>query len=165
MKINKFPKIKKYRLSYLLVSVILCILLSVQLIGGIAEGFSDNTDFLNIVNLFSILFALLFEVSVVLFIIRSLRSHQTLLIQSLVFNRDGTPFRSGLIAVSAGGGILTVLAAVLLICVYSGTLLFGLDRLTLLFIADVALIFAVNLDFTFLYFLLFRHEAGAFALI
>lgn len=165
MKVNTFPKIKKYRLAYLLVSLALCGYLIYQLIAGVILNFIGNADFQDIINLFSLLFTLLFETSIVLFIIRSLRSHQTLLMKNLVFNRDGTPYKAGLSVICVGGILLTVAAIALLLCAYSGTLLFKLDQQTLLFIADVTLIFGVNLDFTLLYFILFRHEAGAFALI
>lgn len=161
----KNNKITKFRLTYLIASLALCAYLTYQLISGIILDFQGTTDFQSIIDLFSLLFTLLFELSVVLFIIRSLRSHQTLLMKNLVFNRDGTPFRAGLTAICIGGLLLTALGIALLACVYSGNLLLDLERQTLLFIADVGLIFGVNLDFVLIYFLLFRHESGAFALI
>lgn len=165
MKVNTLTKINKFRLGYLLMSLALCGYMLYQLIASILSHLASSITFMDIINLFSILFALLFETGITLFVIRSLRSNQTLMMKSLVFNRDGTPFRPGVTFVALGGVIFTVAAVFFLGCACGWDLLSKMDQDMLLFIADVALVFSVNLDFTLVYFLLFRHEAGAFALI
>lgn len=165
MKVKALNKIKSFRISYLLVSLVVCGFVAVQLMAGIVSSFRGNVDFSMIIDLFCLLFALLFEVGILLFIIRSLRSHQTLMMKNLVFKIDGTPFRPGVISAAVGGSITTIAAVFFLCCGYGLDIFPNLSHLTTMFIASVSLIFAVNLDFLLVYFLLLRHEASAFALI
>lgn len=159
-----FSKIKLFRIVYLIVSLVLCLYTAFLLIAGVVAGVRGEPDFKAIVNLFALLFALLFEVSIVLFIIRSMRS-QTLLMKNLVFKPDGTPYRLGVGLVSGGAIVLTALGIFFLCSAYGWNVLPKMKQDMQLFIADVMLIFGINLDFTLAYFLLFRHESGTFQLL
>lgn len=166
MKVKPFShsKIKLFRIIYLLVSLALCVFTTYLLLNGIFTNLHSELQFKSVVNLFALLFALLFEISIVLFIIRSMRS-QTLLMKNLVFKPDGTPYRLGIWLVSVNGFVLSTIGIFFLCNAYLFGLLPKMAQESQLFIADVMLIFGVNLDFTFAYFLLFRHESGTFELI
>lgn len=165
MKAIRTSKIKAFRMTYLTLSLALCAYMLYQLIAGICTGLNDRLGFTGIINLFSLLFALLFETGITLFIIRSLHASQTLLMKNLVFNRDGSPYHVGVGFVSIGAPVFLAMAVFFLGCTYGWELLSQLDPGMLLLAADVTLIFGLNLSATMTYFLLFRHEAGAFALI
>lgn len=164
MRIRISGKIKIFRILYLAVSLSLCGYTAFLMAGNIISGFKSALSFKDVVNLFALLFAFLFETAIVLFIIRSLRS-QTILMKNLVFKPDGTPFKMGVILVSCGGFFFTGLSALFFCSPYAGHFFDALERNMRLFIADVTLIFGANLLFTFAYFITFRHESGTFELI
>lgn len=164
MRVNTFTKIKIFRIFYLVISLALCAYTTFLLLSGIISNLHGALEFKDTVNLFALLFALLFECGIVMFIIRSMRS-QTLLMKNLVFKQDGTPYRLGVVLVSVGGIVLSIVGILLLCSAYFWHLFPGMEKDMQLFIADVALIFGINLDFTLGYFLCFRHESGTFLLI
>lgn len=163
MRVNTFSKIVIFRIIYLVLSLAVCVLTGYLLVDSVVTHLHRALDFKATVNLFALLFALLFEAGIVMFILRSMRS-QTLLMKHLVFKADGTPYRPGVISTALFGAAMTV-AAVFFLSAGALSLLPRMERAMQLFIGDVALIFALNLDATFSYFLLFRHESGTFALI
>lgn len=164
MKVNTFSKIGIFRIVYLVLSLAVCALTGYLLVDSIVSHLHRALDFKSTVNLFALLLALLFEAGIVMFIFRSMRS-QTLLMKHLVFKADGTPYRPGVLSTALGGAAMTAIAVFFFLSAGVPSLLPEMERDMRLFIADVALIFALNLDATFAYFLLFRHESGTFALI
>lgn len=157
-------RIKAFRISYLICS--LCIaafgiyVLALCLIDGINNGVTFDLT----INAVSVTVCVLFEVAIIFFIIRSLRTHLTLLMKNLVFKQDGSPYPFGIIA-SAVGSVLFIAATILL---FVAPALNWLDAMTTpmrLFIADVTLTMAANLGFTQAYFWCFRRESGTFEII
>lgn len=157
-------KIRVFRAIYLTISALVLCFTVYNLVRNILSGIHASLSFKEMVNIFALLFALLFEFSIVLFIIRSMRS-QTLLMKHLVFKPDGTPFKLGVILVAAGGVILTALTVVILASAFGSNFLAPMEKKMQFFIADVMMIFGINLLFTLFYFLTFRHESGTFEMI
>ena len=164
MRASASVKIRIFRAVYLTVSVLILCFTVYNLAQNILSGIHTSLPFKDMINIFALLFALLFEFSIVLFIVRSMRS-QTLLMKHLVFKPDGTPFKFGVALAAAGGVILTALAAVVFASAFGSDFLEPMERKMQLFIADVTLIFGMNLLFTLLYFIIFRHESGTFEMI
>ena len=164
MKASASMKIRVFRAIYLTISALVLCFTVYNLVRNILSGIHASLSFKEMVNIFALLFALLFEFSIVLFIIRSMRS-QTLLMKHLVFKPDGTPFKLGVILVAAGGVILTVLTVVIFASAFGSNFLAPMEKKMQFFIADVMMIFGINLLFTLFYFLTFRHESGTFEMI
>lgn len=164
MKASASMKIRVFRAIYLTISALVLCFTVYNLVRNILSGIHASLSFKEMVNIFALLFALLFEFSIVLFIIRSMRS-QTLLMKHLVFKPDGTPFKLGVILVAAGGVILTALTVVILASAFGSNFLAPMEKKMQFFIADVMMIFGINLLFTLFYFLTFRHESGTFEMI
>ncbi len=154
-------RLKAFRISYLLVSLALaggCIwLLGSEIVKGFREGLSFHAA----VGLFGLVAVLLFESGILSFIVRSLRSGQTLMLKHLVFKADGTPYIFGLVlaavgtALTLGFGLLILFAGILPTLEHSPRMLIG----------DILVTLGTNLLFSVLYFFTFRHESGTFQLI
>lgn len=127
-------------------------------------GFHGQLVFDDIVNMLTVLLALLFEGAIIGFIVRSYR-HPTILMKNLVFKQDGTAFRPGLIITTAGSVLTGAACAAAFYLGFIG----GIDKLlsarTLFFIGAMVWIMFHNLLFTVAYFFTFRHEAGTFETI
>lgn len=161
MRLPLSKRSRLFRLSYLVATVALLGYAGFLLYDGIATGFAEGLSFQRAVNLVALLAAALFEVGILLFIIRSLRTGQTLLMKHLVFKADGTPYRLGI--------LLSVCAALpLLLCgimLVSGAWLSFMEASLRQFVGTAALIAGVNLLFVFLFFVTFHHESGTFEII
>lgn len=127
-------------------------------------GFAGQITFDDIVNMLTILLALLFEGAIIGFIIRSYR-HPTILMKNLVFKQDGTPFRPGLIITATGSVLTGATCAVMFYYATQDRIEPLLSARTLLFIGAMMWIMFHNLLFTVAYFFTFRHEAGTFEAI
>ncbi len=158
-------KTKAFRLVYLMLSLAVCFYTAFLLAQNIISGIQNTLTFRDVVNMFALLFALLLETSIVLFIIRSLRSGLTILMKHLVFKSDGAPYRFGVILCAIGGIVFTGLSIFVFVSAYGTDYLNPILPQMQRFIADITMIFGVNLVFTFVYFLLFRHESGTFRII
>lgn len=158
-------KIKLFRVIYLIASAAICAYTVFLLTQNILSGIRNTLTFRDTVNLFALLFALLLESSIVLFIVRSLRSGVTILMKHLVFKPDGTPYRLGVVLCATGGIVFSALSVLVFISTYGADFLHPMLPQMQRFIADITMIFGVNLLFAFAYFLLFRHESGTFRLI
>ena len=161
---KKFNKITVFRLIYLLFTVLTFGFSVFLMVRDFAYGLKNQIDFNLIIDMVSVLFCGLFEISVALFIVRSLSLRQTLLIKNVVFKRDGSPFFAGVIFTVVIGTLLTALS-VMVISAAGANIFTKMNIGAQLFIADVTATLGVNLLFCFIYFLLFRHEAGTFELI
>lgn len=164
MKVYISSKIKAFRVCYLIVSLGICLFTGTILVENVRSGFQSSLSFNDVVRIISLLLSLLFEISIVLFIIRSMKS-QTLLMKNLVFKPDGTPFKPGIVLVSSGGVLFTILSGMLLYSAYVGRTIYMFTTKAQIFIADVMLIFGINLLFSSVYYFAFRHESGTFELI
>ena len=131
MKASASMKIRVFRAIYLTISALVLCFTVYNLVRNILSGIHASLSFKEMVNIFALLFALLFEFSIVLFIIRSMRS-QTLLMKHLVFKPDGTPFKLGVILVAAGGVILTALTVVILASALSLSIAIRIDLRSIL---------------------------------
>lgn len=164
MRTSASVKIRVFRAVYLSISVLILCYTVYHLAQNILSGIHNSMTFKEMVNIFALLFALLFEFSIVLFIVSSMRS-QTLLMKHLVFKPDGTPYKLGVVLVTVGGILLSSLAAVMFASAFGGNFLAPMEKKMQLFIANVMLIFGTNLLFTLFYFITFRHESGMFEMI
>lgn len=84
--------------------------------------------------------------------------------KNLVFKNDGRPYLPGILIVLAGIMITAALTIVFVISAYFHTIVKLFVRAQY-FIVSVGLILFVNLLFTEIYFLTFRHESGTFEII
>lgn len=133
------------------------------LISSIVMGFASGASFDDVVIMFATVFAALFEGSMIGFIIRSFKA-PTLLMKTLVFKFDGTPYIVGIVGVVCGAVVTLALAVLFFISAY-GKSIIDIPFTAQCFIADVSTILGVNLSFVFAYFLTFKHESGSFAII
>lgn len=133
------------------------------LIAYIVFGFKEGVDFDDCITLISSVVALLFEGAVIGFIVRSYKA-PTILMKNLVFKNDGRPYLPGILIVLAGILITAALTIVFVISAYFHTIVKLFVRAQY-FIVSVGLILFVNLLFTEIYFLTFRHESGTFEII
>ncbi|MCM1533035.1 MAG: hypothetical protein NC099_00090 [Corallococcus sp.] len=134
-----------------------------SLIDYIIYGFHNKISFDDCIVLISLVIAILFEGSIIGFIIRSYR-YPTVLMKNLVFKNDGTPYLAGIILVLVGALISCAVAVVFFISGYAKSLL-DIPLRAQRFVAYVGLMLFVNLAFTEIYFLTFRHESGSFTII
>jgi hypothetical protein len=165
MKKSTSAKILAFRVIYLIITALILLYSLYLLLNNIAyvadKGMATN----DIINIFATTFALMFETSIMLFIIRSMRSRQTLLMKNLVFKRDGKPYMPGVVGCAVGGILLLAASVVMLVAAYGNGMLEAMAVQIRLFIADVTLMLGTNLAASFVYFLLFRHESGSFEII
>lgn len=134
------------------------------LIQYIARGFHSGASFDDIIDMITLLVAILFEGAIMGFILRSYRN-PTILMKNLVFKADGTPFRPGLIMVSVGTVLFGGALGVLVYSTAAGGILEALPLQVRCFLIGLVWIAFHNLLFTLLYFPVFRHEAGTFETI
>ena len=152
-----------FKISYLVFSLLVAIYISYLLIDNLIQGINTGIDFDASILLIGVLVALLFQSSVVGFVVRSFNA-PTILMKNLVFKNDGTPYLPGLIIITIAAVMFTVLAIVMFVSAYI-VKLFNLDNPTQNFILSFLLIVCVNLSFTSIYFFTFRHESGSFEII
>lgn len=157
---RKAPVFKTiYLIFSLLVAIYVVYLLVDSLIAGVKAGVTFDDSIL----LIALLIALLFEGSIIGFVIRSFKA-PTILMKNLVFKNDGTPYLPGLIGVAIAAVITTALAILTFVSAYV-TNIFNMDKLSQCFILCFLLIAGVNFSFTAIYFFTFRHESGTFTII
>lgn len=164
MSYNLVPKkATVFKVFYLVFSILTAGFVAFVLIESIVHGYSDTLSFDDVIIMVASLFALLFEGSIVGFVVRSFKA-PTILMKNLVFKNDGTPFLTGLIPVAIVAVITLCLSVVMFVSAFV-TNLFGMYIRGQYFLLCVLLIVAVNLGFTTVYFFTFRHESGSFAII
>lgn len=152
-----------FKIVYLVLSVAVEAYCLYLLIERLVHGIEQQLVFDDIVLLIATLVAVLFEGSIIGFIVRSFK-FPTLLMKNLVFKNDGTPYLPGLIIVCIG--VVLSLAA----CIAVAISAFATDWIKISlpaqrYILAVGAIVLVNLGFTLAYFITFRHESGSFAII
>lgn len=152
-----------FKIAYLICSAAVFCYSAYLLIDYIVDGFKNGVDFDDCITLISSVVALLFEGSVIGFILRSFKA-PTILMKNLVFKNDGTPYFVGVFLVLAGVLLSAALSVVFLISAYFHQLVELYVRAQY-FVFSVGLILFVNMLFTEIYFLTFRHESGTFAII
>lgn len=152
-----------FKVIYLICSVAVFCYSAYLLIDYIVYGFKNGVDFDDSITLISSVVALLFEGSVIGFILRSFKA-PTILMKNLVFKNDGTPYLAGVFLVLAGVLLSAALSVVFLISAYFHQFI-DLYVRAQCFIFSVGLILFVNMLFTEIFFLTFRHESGTFAII
>ncbi len=157
-------RIKVFRILYLICSLCITAFGAYVLTLCLIDGINNGVTFDLAINMVSVTVCILFEVAIVFFIIRSLRTHITLLMKNLVFKQDGTPYPFGIIASAIGSGLFIV-ATILLFIAPALNWLSAMATPLRLFIADVTLTMAANLGFTQAYFWSFRRESGTFEII
>lgn len=154
-------RLKAFRISYLSVSLLATMYSVYLLVDGIITGLEEGIAFRGIVGLIALAAVALFQTGIVSFIIRSLRTGQTLLMKHLVFKNDGRPYYFGLILAAVSSAVTLVLAVLLFVA-----LLFPhMDGNMRLLVADIMLTFGLNLAFTVVFYFTFKHESGTFELI
>ena len=154
-------KLKAYRISYLVFSLIMVAFTVFLIVNNIADGVKNGLQFDKALDLFTFVALGMFESGIITFIIRSLRGGQTLLIKHLVFKRDGTPYVFGIVLVAVGAVITLVLGILLATKVMVPDMEFGARML----VVDILFTVFVNLFFVDLYAWLSRHESGTFQII
>lgn len=152
-----------FKSVYLAVSCLVEAFLAYLLIEYVIYGFNHGVSFDDCVILISSVIALLFEGSVIGFIIRSYRA-PTVLMKNLVFKQDGAPYVPGIVLTVAGSVISLALAVVFTVSGY-GTSLIEIPARAQRFICSVGWTLFANFLFTDIYFLTYRHESGSFAII
>lgn len=152
-----------FKTVYLLFSVAVFCYAAYLLIDYVVYGFKAGVTFDDCIILISSVIALLFQGSVIGFIIRSYKA-PTILMKNLVFKQDGTPYLPGIIIVLIGILITAAMSIVFLISAYFHKIV-NLDARDQYFILSVGLMLFVNLLFTDIYFITFRHESGSFTII
>lgn len=131
---------------------------------NIANGIKNSLTFDDIIVVIATLFALLFEGSIIGFIIRSFKE-QTILMKNLVFKNDGTPYLPGIIVISVGILLTCAMSVLFVISAFVNDIFTAIPFRAQYFILDVALTLFVNFVFILAYFFTFRHESGSFAII
>lgn len=133
------------------------------LVDYVVYGFNSQINFDDCIVMIALVVDALFAGSIVGFIVRSFRA-PTILMKNLVFKQDGTPYVAGIVLVSIGAALSCALAVVFFISGYGASLM-EIPKRAQLFIACVGATLFVNLSFTDVYFVTFRHESGTFAII
>ncbi len=152
-----------FKILYLLFSVAVLAYSAYIFLENLLNGFSANLTFDDIILLIATLFAILFEGSIIGFIIRSFKL-PTILMKNLVFKNDGTPYKPGIALVSIG----VVFALALTTVFFLSAFIIPIVKMPFRaqwFLLDVGLIMLVNFLFTLLFFFVFRHESGSFSII
>ena len=152
-----------FKTIYLIFSLLVAIYIAYLLIDNLVRGVKVGISFDDAILLIAVLVALLFEGSIVGFIIRSYKA-PTILMKNLVFKNDGTPYLAGLIGVAIAAVITVALTILLIVSAYFVNL-FNMDKQSQCFILCFLLIICVNFCFTTIYFFTFRHESGSFTII
>ena len=130
---------------------------------NLIKGCRKGLSFDDIILLISTLFALLFEGSIIGFIVRSFKL-PTILMKNLVFKNDGTPYIPGIVMICIGIAISLAMAAIFFVSAYIIPFITMSVR-GQYFILSVGLILGTNLLFALIFFFTFRHESGSFSII
>ena len=154
-------RLKAYRISYLVFSLIIVAFTIFLIVTNIIDGINNGLQFDKALDLFTFVALGLFESGIISFIIRSLRGGQTLLIKHLVFKRDGTPYIFGIVLVAVGALLTLVLGILLATKVMAPSMVLSSRMLVI----DILFTVFVNLFFVDLYAWVFRHESGTFQII
>ena len=154
-------RLKAYRISYLVFSLIMVAFTIFLIASNIIEGINNGLQFDKALDLFTLVAVGLFESGIIAFIIRSLRGGQTILIKHLVFKPDGKPYKFGIILVAVGAVLTLVLGILLATKAMVPDMEFGARML----VVDILFTVFVNLFFVDLYAWVFRHESGTFQII
>ena len=154
-------RLKAYRISYLVFSLIMVAFTIFLIVTNIIDGINNGLQFDKALDLFTFVALGLFESGIISFIIRSLRGGQTLLIKHLVFKRDGTPYIFGIVLVAVGALLTLVLGILLATKVMAPSMVLSSRMLVI----DILFTVFVNLFFVDLYAWVFRHESGTFQII
>ena len=152
-----------FKTIYLIFSLLVAIYTAYLLIANLVAGVKAGITFDDTIVLIAVLIALLFQGSIVGFVIRSFKA-PTILMKNLVFKNDGTPYLAGLVGIAIAAVITTALAIVIFVSAYIVNL-FNMDKQSQCFILCFLLIVCVNFSFTTIYFFTFRHESGSFTII
>ena len=152
-----------FKIIYLIFSLLVAAYAAYLLLENLIKGVKAGVTFDDSILLIAGLIALLFQSSIVGFIIRSFKA-PTILMKNLVFKNDGTPYLPGLIGIAIAAVITTAIAVVVFVSAYIVNLL-NMDKQSQCFILSFLLIVCVNFLFTTFYFFTFRHESGSFTII
>ena len=152
-----------FKVIYLVISALVEAFTAYIFFENLVHGFNDKLNFDDIILLIATLFALLFEGSIMGFIVRSFKQ-PTILMKNLVFKNDGTPYKPGIALICVGIALTLAMTVVMFISAYVKEL-FDLYIRASYFIFDVGLLLFVNFLFTLIYFFTFRHESGTFSII
>lgn len=152
-----------FKVLYLLFSLAVLAYTVYIFFENLINGFNKGLTLDDIVLLISTLFAILFEGSIIAFILRSFKL-PTILMKNLVFKNDGTPYIPGIALISFGIALMLALSVTFFVSSYI-TELIAMPKRAQYFILDVGLTLLVNFLFTLVYFFTFRHESGSFAII
>ena len=152
-----------FKIIYLVFSALTIAYTAYIFIENIANGIDKGLTFDDIVLLIATLVSMLFEGSIIWFIIRSFKE-PTILMKNLVFKNDGTPYKPGIALVSVGIAITLAITVVMFISAYFIELI-KIPVRAQRFILDVGLTLLVNLSFVLAYFFTYRHESGSFSII
>lgn len=153
-----------YKLFFLLCSLAVFLYVTAFIAAAVQSGFKGTAVFSELIDTVAAVFALLFEGTVIVFILRSFKL-PTVLIKNIVFRRDGTINRPGFIFSAAGAAISAAASGVFLYSAHIKSIIPMLTFLTQMFIAGVSLIMFVNLLFVVSFYFVFRHEASVFDII
>lgn len=154
-------RLKAYRISYLVASLLTVAFTCYLIVSNVVDGIENGLQFQKAIDLFTLVALGLFESGIIAFIIRSLKGGQTLLIKHLVFKNDGTPYLFGIVLAGVGAVITLVLGVLLATCVIVPKMEFGARML----VVDIMFTVFINLLFVDLYAWMFRHESGTFQII
>lgn len=160
---RKPSKIKVFRLTYLAFSLLVAAFSLSLFLRALVLAFKNGVMLDGTVQLIALLLNVLFQAAIVMFIVRSMRSGQTLLMKNIVFKQDGAPFVFGIVVSAVLAVAFVALSVVLVVSAIVG--LFSMDVNAQLLIASVTLTLGVNAAFCFAYFVTFRHESGSFEII
>lgn len=160
---NRPTKAMVFKIIYLVATIAVICFAIYLLIDYIVYGFKYQLDLDDCFVLVASTVSVLFEGSIAGFIVRSFRA-PTILMKNLVFKDDGRPYPIGILLVLVGALLSCALAVVFLVSAYGSSIINIALRIQR-FIASVGLILFVNLLFTDIYFVTFRHESGTFTII
>lgn len=161
---KRLGKIQIFRLTYLICSVALAAFLLFLFGRALVLAFKNGVMLDGTVRLVALLLCALFQIAIIMFIVRSMRFGITLLMKNIVFKQDGTPFWAGVLFSAIVSVLLVGVGVTLLVSVF-GNNFFGIDVAVQLLFSAVVLTLGVNLAFCFAYFVTFRHESGSFEII
>ncbi len=152
-----------FKILYLVCSAAVVAYTAYIFIENLAHGIRASLTLDDIVLLISSLISMLFEGAIMGFIVRSFKL-PTILMKNLVFKNDGEPYVPGIVLVSVGIAITLAMSVVFFVSAFV-TNFVSMSLRAQYFILDVGLTLLVNLLFTLIYFFVFRHESGSFAII
>ena len=152
-----------FKIAYLAVSALVIAYCAFVFFENLVNGFINGLNFDDIILVIATLFAILFEGSIIGFIVRSFKQ-PTILMKNLVFKNDGTIYKPGVALVSVGA-ILTLAMSVVFFLNSFALKIFDMYFRASYFILAVGLLLFANLLFTIIYFFVFRHESGTFTII